>query len=233
MTTLLFIPARKGSTEIIGKNFKKLNGLPLIHYTLKLCKKFSKKFSLFVSTDSLKIKRYAKKFGFKENYLRPKKLSTSKSNVVDSIIHGVEWLKNNNVKIEDIILLQPTSPLRKYRDLSKAYQLYKKKKLKSLVSVSKVSENSLGHIKILKKKKWKFLYKRKTRVFRRQDYPNNHYIVNGAFYIFNYEYLKKNKTVVKENQTYLYETVRLSSIDIDSKSDFQLAELIIKNKKLL
>ena len=91
----------------------------------------------------------------------------------------------------------------------------------------------MGHIKILKKKKWKFLYKRKTRVFRRQDYPNNHYIVNGAFYIFNYEYLKKNKTVVKENQTYLYETVRLSSIDIDSKSDFQLAELIIKNKKLL
>ena len=77
--------------------------------------------------NSVKIKSYAKKFGFYNDYLRPRKLATSKSNIVDSIIHGAEWLKKENIKIKDIILLQPTSPLRKYSDLLSAYKIYKKR----------------------------------------------------------------------------------------------------------
>ena len=130
MNTILFIPARKGSTGIKGKNLVKLDNKPLIDYTLSICRKFPKRFVLFVSTDCKKILQRAKKFGFNENYLRPKKLSTSKSNIIDGIIHGVEWLKNEKkLEVDDIILLQPTSPLRKYSDLIQAYKLYKKKKI--------------------------------------------------------------------------------------------------------
>ncbi len=230
MKSILFVPARKGSTGIKGKNLVRLNGLPLIHYTLKICKKFSKNHIVFVSTDSKKVKNYAKKFGYFNKYLRPKKLASSKSNIVDSIIHGVEWLKKDKgIKIKDIILLQPTSPLRKYSDLIKAYKIYKKKKLKSLTSVTKVRENSLGHIKLKKNSQnWNFLYKSKKKIFRRQDYPKNHFILNGAFYFSDYQSLKKRKLLVEENLTYLYETDRFSSIDIDFKTDLQLAELVIK-----
>ena len=35
----VFIPARSGSKTIINKNIKKLNGYPLIYYTLKTSKK--------------------------------------------------------------------------------------------------------------------------------------------------------------------------------------------------
>ena len=233
MKSVLFIPARKGSTGIKGKNLVKLNGKPLINYTLKICKKFPKKFITFVSSDSKKILEHAKNFGFKERYVRPKKISTSKSNVVDSIIHGVEWLKKEKkIEIEDIILLQPTSPLRKYSDLIKAYKIYKNKKILSLTSVTKVRENSLGHVKLSKnKQKWKFLYKTKKRLFRRQDFPRGHYIFNGSFYFCNYNFLKKNKVLARENYTYLYETDRLTSVDIDFKSDLDIAEAIIKNKK--
>ena len=56
MQTVIFVPARKGSTGIKGKNLVKLNGKPLISYTLKMCKKFSKNFTVFISTDSKKIK---------------------------------------------------------------------------------------------------------------------------------------------------------------------------------
>ncbi len=233
MKSVLFIPARKGSTGIKGKNLVKLNGKPLINYTLKICKKFPKKFITFVSSDSKKILKHVKNFGFKERYVRPEKISTSKSNVVDSVIHGVEWLKKEKkIEIEDIILLQPTSPLRKYSDLIKAYKIYKNKKILSLTSVTKVRENSLGHIKLSKnKQKWKFLYKTKKRLIRRQDFPRGHYIFNGSFYFCNYNFLKKNKVLVRENYTYLYETDRLTSVDIDFKSDLDIAEAIIKNKK--
>ncbi len=234
MKTILFIPARKGSTGIRGKNLINLNNKPLIDYTLKICRKFPKKFVLFVSTDCEKILRYSKKFGFNEKYLRPKKLSTSKSNIIDGIIHGVEWLKaKRKLDVDDVILLQPTSPLRKYSDLIDAYKIYKKKKLLSLTSVTKVRENSLGHVKLKKgKQNWKFLYKSKKKLFIRQDFPKSHYHFNGAFYFCNYNFLKKNKLIVKENITYLYEISRLNSVDIDFKSDLEIAEALIKSKKV-
>lgn len=232
MKSILFVPARKGSTGLKGKNLINLNGKPLIDYTLKLSQKFPKEFILFVSTDSKKIKDYSKKYGFKENYLRPKKLSTSKSNIVDGIIDGIEWLKKNkDYEIEDVILLQPTSPLRKYSDIQKAYKIYKKKKLLSLTSVTKVRENSLGHIKIDKNKQsWNFLYKSRKKLFRRQDFPRGHYIFNGSFYFCNYSFLKRNRVLVKENLTYLYPTSRLTSVDIDFESDLKIAEAIMKYK---
>ena len=74
--------------------------------------------------------------------------------------------KEKKIQIDDIILLQPTSPLRKYSDLIKAYKIFKNKKLISLTSVTKVRENSMGHVKLIKnKQKWKFLYKSKKKLF--------------------------------------------------------------------
>ena len=43
MNILGFIPARKGSKGIPGKNFTKLNGHPLIKYTLDVLTKLKKK----------------------------------------------------------------------------------------------------------------------------------------------------------------------------------------------
>ena len=95
MKLLIFIPARCGSKGLKDKNFKSLNGKPLIYYTLKLAKKLSyakKNYSIFLSTDSLKYLRYSKKNGMKFDYLRPKGLSKDNSNVIDSLFHGYNWL---------------------------------------------------------------------------------------------------------------------------------------------
>ena len=233
MQTVIFVPARKGSTGIKGKNLIKLKGQPLISYTLKMCKKFSKNFTVLISTDSKKIKNYSKKYGYNDEYLRPKKLSTSKSNIVDGIIHGIEWLKQKKkIKVKDVILLQPTSPLRKYSDIIKALRIFKSKKLKSLTSVTKVRDNSLSHIRIKKKQKWNYLYKnKKIKFINRQDYPKDHYKFNGSFYFSNYNYLKKKRSLAIENETYLFETDRFSSVDIDYKSDLILAELLMGKQK--
>lgn len=233
MQTVIFVPARKNSTGIKGKNLINLNGKPLISYTLKMCKKFSKKYTVFISTDSKKIKNYSQKFGYRDEYLRPKKLSTSKSNIVDGIIHGIEWLKQKKkIKVKDIILLQPTSPLRKYSDIIKAIKIYKRKKLKSLTSVTKVRDNSLSHIRLKKKTKWNYLYRdKKIKLINRQDYPKDHYTIDGSFYFSDYNYLKKKRSLAIENETYLYEIDRFSGLDIDYKSDLILAELLIRKQK--
>ena len=48
MKLLIFIPARQGSKGIKNKNFAKLNGKPLIDYTLRFAEKLTKqKLSIF------------------------------------------------------------------------------------------------------------------------------------------------------------------------------------------
>ena len=91
MKLLIFIPARQGSKGIKNKNFAKLNGKPLIDYTLRFAEKLTKKynnFSIFFSTDSAKYLKYARTRGMKFEYLRPKSLSSDKSNIIDAIFHG-------------------------------------------------------------------------------------------------------------------------------------------------
>ena len=93
MKILGFVPARGGSTGIPMKNLSKVNGKPLIKYTLEIGKKIDKNLRLFISSDSKKILQFCKMNGYHEAYMRPKKLSTSKSNVIDAILHGLDWLK--------------------------------------------------------------------------------------------------------------------------------------------
>ena len=68
--TICIIPARKG---IKNKNIINFFGKPIIYYPIKESIK-SKVFSdVFVSTDSIKIKRISEAYGAKVNQLRKKK----------------------------------------------------------------------------------------------------------------------------------------------------------------
>ena len=86
MKNLILVPARENSKRLPGKNFTKLNGKPLIDYTVNICKKLNRYGDVFISTDSNKIiKHYRKK-----NFLKiQKKKSTSlirKSKIIDVIL---------------------------------------------------------------------------------------------------------------------------------------------------
>ena len=76
---IAIIPARSGSKGIKDKNLKLLGGKPILGLAVQHCLK-SKLFSkTFLSTDSEKYAKIAKKFGPVDVILRPKKISTSTS----------------------------------------------------------------------------------------------------------------------------------------------------------
>ena len=93
MKILAFIPARAKSNRIKNKNMTLLNKKPLIYYTLNILKKIKKDVFPFVSTDSKKIKKYCEKFGFQNEYLRPKYLSEDNSSMLKTLNHAIKWLK--------------------------------------------------------------------------------------------------------------------------------------------
>lgn len=122
-----FIFARGGSKGIKDKNIKLFNKKPLIYYSINLAKKIKEIKKVFVSSDSKKILKIAKKFGA-NTILRPKELSRDHSSEIDAWKHAVRHLKKKGEKFDNFISLPCTSPLRKEIDIKTALKKIKKKK---------------------------------------------------------------------------------------------------------
>ena len=188
---LLFIVlARKNSKRIKNKNMKLLFKKPLISWTLEQAFRVKKKHQrVILSTDDEKIIGFAKKFKNLEVINRPKRLSTSSSSSIDAINHAIDKIRYTG----NVVLLQPTSPLRIDKDILTAINLLKKGK-SPLMSVCKsVHDISLMTIKSPEDQKFKKINKKKSPV----------YFPNGAIYAAHSEWLKKNATF-HSNKTYMY-----------------------------
>jgi len=205
-----------GSKRLPNKNIKIFNGRPLLYWSIVAAKKVKIIDKIYVSTDSLKIKKIAVKYGALVPFLRPKKYAYDNSPSQELIIH---LLKNLNYKIDYVVLLQPTSPLRNYRDIEASLKNCIKKGLKSLVSVTCLSNFKLN---LLKKpsKNIKLLDEKQVSKFKH---------INGSIFILKAsDFLIKKKII--NSSTKFFETNKNESIDIDTNLDFEFAKILSKNR---
>ena len=132
---IAIIPARGGSKGLPNKNIKLLLNKPLIAYTIEAAKQAKLISEIIISTDSEEIAQIALNFGAKCPFLRPKHLATDNSLSIDNYIHLISELnKGRKNKIEEFIVLQPTSPLRSHTDIDNAINLFKEKQADSVIS---------------------------------------------------------------------------------------------------
>jgi len=214
---------------IKNKNMALLNKKPLIYYTLDIAKKIKSDVFLFVSTDSKKIRKYCGRMGFKTNYLRPKILSGNRSSIFNAIKHGLYWLKKNEKKTFDaVLLIQPTSPLREITELRQAIKKFKKQNLKSLISATSMKEHPYECIKF-NNGKWNYMEKNpRKNSFGRQAYKKNFYFIDGSFYLAKVDFLLKNKGFVNTKSTKIFVLKKNWPIDIDTKDDLLVANVFMK-----
>ncbi|WP_415275921.1 hypothetical protein ABXT68_00675 [Candidatus Pelagibacter sp. Uisw_116] len=104
-----------------------------------------------------------------------------------------------------------------------------KKKISGLVSVLRQSDENLWKIKVKNNKIFNNTAKNKNFATRSQDLKKI-YKPNGAIFIFNLKKLKYKSQFDISKGFEIYEMDRLSSIDIDDDYDFNLADLILKNR---
>jgi N-acylneuraminate cytidylyltransferase len=107
------IPARGGSKGVPGKNIKKLNGFPLIAYSIVAAKMSKKIQRIIISTDSEEIAGICKNLGVDVPFLRPAPLAQDKSTDLEFMLHAIEWCeKKEKIVPEYWVHLRPTTPLR-------------------------------------------------------------------------------------------------------------------------
>ena len=148
MKILALIPARSGSKGIINKNIMDYNGKPMIYMSIKnaLESKYNtnNNMRIIVSTDSQEYKDIFLKYGAEVPILRPKEISNDLSNDYEFTIHMLDYLKNNENYIPDIVVqLRPTYPTRKTSDLDTALSnfIHNYNNYDSLRSVQKIDKS--------------------------------------------------------------------------------------------
>lgn len=224
---IAIIPARGGSKRLPGKNIKLLADKPLIAWTIEAALE-SKVFDhVFVSTDCDEIAQVAKTFGAEVPFLRPAEIATDTATTNDVVTHLVEWFeKEYNRAVTTVAILQPTSPLRNAKNVQEAFALMGNEDTKAVVSVCELEYpiqfcNKLG----LDGSMDGFI--KPEHLKRTQDIAT-YYRLNGALYLFKREYVNSLNKLYSEG-TYSYIMTSRSSVDIDTKEDFSLAEFFITN----
>jgi CMP-N,N'-diacetyllegionaminic acid synthase len=231
MEILAVIPARGGSKGILKKNTRLFAGKPLLAHSIDHAKASKYISRIIVSTETSQIAEVAKKNGAEVPFLRPKKLATDKSMVVDAVIDLLEKLERKEGYVPDIlVLLQPTSPLRTVDDVDASIQLLTKRKASAVLTVC--STEPLVFTKDSKD----FLHLESNSKFLKS--PNRQelaptYRFNGCtVYAIKVETLLKERTFVPKS-TCAQVIPRWRSVDLDEPEDFVIGELIYQNRRAI
>jgi CMP-N,N'-diacetyllegionaminic acid synthase len=225
MNILAIIPARGGSKEIPRKNIKIFGGKPLISYSIESAMKSKCITRIIVSTEDLEIRKISMKYGA-ETITRPPNLAGDDSATIDVILHSLNFLKENENYVPDIVvLLQPTSPLRLAEDIDDSIERFINNDCDSVISVCKLDTSPYWSLKIVKNY-LKPAFGEKYLESKRQDLPNL-YVLNGSIFISTPKILKKFNSFQNE-KTIAYLMPPERSVDIDTELDFIVAEFLMK-----
>ena len=221
---LVVIPARGGSKGLPGKNIKMLCGQPLIVYSIDVARTITSDENICVSTDDQHIIEAVENYGLKVPFIRPAEYATDTATTNDVLLHAVDFYEKQGRHYSKLLLLQPTSPLRKVKEVREAISLYRDN-IDMVVSVMEshapavlCNDNQEGYVELV--------YNKKAQ--GRQSLPT-FYEFNGAIYVINIKALKE-KGLANFDKRIKYIMPKESSIDIDDIYDFMTVEAIIKRQ---
>jgi CMP-N-acetylneuraminic acid synthetase len=225
------ICARGGSKGLPGKNIRLLNGIPLIGWSIKIAKKLNRISRVIVSTDSEEIAKIALKYGAEVPFMRPKELALDNSPEWLVWRHAVKYLENQKKeKIDGIVVLPVTSPLRSVQDVNNCIEEFEKGDVDSIVTVSEAHRNPYFNMIVNDNDGYASLVIRPSKmVVRRQDAPKVFDMTTVA-YIISTKFVKSFGGIF-EGRVRSVCIPAERAIDIDTALDFKIAEYLISIKQ--
>ncbi len=110
--TIINIPARASSKRLEHKNIKKLNGIPLLAYSIIIAKSIPAVDRVFINTDSPEYADIAREFGAEVPFIRPKEFAEDSSSMEKANYFLIRHLMEENYPAGAMVTLYPTSPFR-------------------------------------------------------------------------------------------------------------------------
>ena len=135
---LAIVPARGGSKGVPGKYIRKLAGRTLLDYTALAARESGVIDRIVLSTDSEEIADVGKRAGLEVPFMRPAALAQDDTPMLPVIQHAIDSLAAEGWTADVIVLLQPTSPLRRPSHVRDAVKMLQESTADSVVTVIEV-----------------------------------------------------------------------------------------------
>jgi len=234
MKVLGVITARGGSKGLPGKNLRPLAGKPLIAHTIDAARDSRAFDRVVLSTDDDAIAAAALARGCEVPFLRPVELARDETPHLPVLQHAVQWLREcERYEPNAVMILQPTSPLRRAVDIVDAIALLERSGADSVVSVSEVPAhyNPMRTLR-LDAQGFASLFVTgeavRRRINRRQDMPAA-WTMNGAIYLFRTAVLYDREPSLYGSRTAAYVMPGAFGLSIDSLDDWHEVERALEH----
>lgn len=202
-TVLGVVPARRGSKGIPDKNMQLVQGKTLIAHAAAVlsareCSWIDRR---IISTDSSLYADEGVRNGLEAPFLRPAELSDDRAGAVETITHAVaEAERRYKAHFDIVLILEPTSPLRRPEDIVGTVELLLSTGADSVVSVSPVDSKfhpdkllAVGPAGELS------FYSRQGAGIHYRQALNTLYYRNGACYAVKVSALREKRAIITDN----------------------------------
>ena len=227
--TLAVVPARSGSKGIPDKNMRSLSGTSLIGLAGRCLDSLAWIDAKIISTDSVDYAREGMRYGLEAPFMRPSELSTDTAGAVETITHALREAENFCSKKFDIILIvEPTSPLRRPEDIESSVRLLLSSGADSVVTVNPLS-SKFHPAKVLREHEGRiyFYETRGAAVVMRQSLDAL-YWRNGVCYALTRSCLVDQKRIITANTVPFI--MEREVVNIDEPIELEWAEFLLKRQ---
>lgn len=218
MLNIAIIPARGGSKRFPKKNLQLMGGVPLIAHSILYAKAQQQIHQIYVSTDDAAIKDVALAYGALV-VDRPKELAGDFEPTITALQHVLQQLKE---PVDNVVVLQPTNPLRPKDLFCNAMKIFQEKALDSLFTVSR-NHHKLGKIQNGRFVPYNYQFGQRSQDLEPLFYENGLLYLAKAQNIFNGLLITPDAYPLLVEHPY-------GKVDIDTYEDLVYAEYLLKVK---
>lgn len=227
VSTVAVIPARGGSKGIPRKNLIDLCGKPLIAWSVLQARAARVVDSVWVTSDSDEILQVAEQYGARP-IKRPPELAGDTASSESAWLHALDAIESSGDRVDRMIGMQATSPLREPSDIEAALAQFERDNLDSLLSCCEIEDFFM----------WKMEpngqpigvnhdYQKRLR----RQVIEKRYLENGSFYIFKPELLRQYNNRLG-GKVGVYLMAKHKMFQIDSIQDIALCQSIMRGYEL-
>jgi CMP-N,N'-diacetyllegionaminic acid synthase len=223
------VPARSGSKGVPGKNVRPLAGHTLLEYTARAARESGVLDRIVLSTDSPEIADAGRSAGLDVPFMRPAALAADDTPMVPVIQHALTELSQHRWSPDIVVLLQPTSPLRRPDHIRDAVNMLRETGADSVVTVVEVPRHlSPDYVMRIADGRLKPFLAEGARVTRRQD-ARPAYSRDGTVYAFRRSTIEKTAGIYGDDCRPLLIDAS-DSLSIDSPADWDEAERLLARR---
>jgi CMP-N,N'-diacetyllegionaminic acid synthase len=222
------VPARGGSKGIPRKNLAQCGGKSLLAWTAEAAFGSNVLDRVILSTDDAEIAAAGRSLGLEVPFMRPPALSGDETPMHGVVHHVLAALGADGILPEAVVLLQPTSPLRRARHVAEAAELFRSRGASAVVSVTRVPHRFVPSSLMCERDGCLVpLEGPEIGPTRRQDKASL-LARNGPAVL-----ITRSDVVfaggLYGDRIFGYEMDEIASIDVDTPAELRLADLLITN----